>query len=126
MGRRTPGWRGERGESLIIVLLAMAIFTMVLTSLFRLRPAVAAGVGAAERRTQAAFAAQSRLEILKARPESLRAGRWKFAPAGFPPGRARGLYVVARSGRIAEVTATVSWGPGRGEQVTLATLIRLP
>jgi Tfp pilus assembly protein PilV len=120
-----PGGRGERGESLIVVLLAMAIFTVVLTSLFRLRPAVAAGVNAAERRTQAALAAQSRLEILKARPESLRPGRWKFTPAGIPARSARGLFVVVRSGRTAEVTVTVSWGPGRGEQVTLATLMRV-
>jgi len=116
----------DRGESLIVVVLAMAIFSIVIAGLVRLRPAMNSAVDAAERRTLAALAAQSRLELLKARPEALKPGRWRFKPAGFHDRKTGGIYEVARSGRAAAVTVTIWWGLARGERVVLATFVRMP
>ncbi|MEK7474098.1 MAG: hypothetical protein AAB152_00550 [Candidatus Coatesbacteria bacterium] len=116
----------EGGESLIVVVLAMAIFSIVIAGLARLRPAMTAAVNAAERRTVAALAAQSRLEVLKARPESLRTGRKAFVPAGMHDRKTRGVYDVVKTGRTAAVTVTVWWGLARGERVVLATFVRVP
>jgi Tfp pilus assembly protein PilV len=120
------GFRRDGGESLIVVVLAMAIFSIVLTGVVRLRPAMTAAVHAADHRTMATLAAQSRLEVLKARPEALRTGRKAFAPAGMHDRKTFGVYDVVKTGQTAAVTVTVWWGLARGERIVLATFVRVP
>lgn len=120
---------GERGLTLLEVLVALALVAMTLAAAFHLSATALAGSARSERVTLALLAAESRLAALGVE-EPLRAGRtgggldggfrWTADVRpyeGLPPATLGRLPV-----RAYEVAVSVRWGDDEAEAVTLQTV----
>jgi len=122
-GRRVRGF-GERGFTVVEIMLALLVMTILLTELVHQLPAIVKGGRSAEARTLAVLAAQDEMEELKSMGAATPAAG-QFKPGvggGVPAGRWKGSWKVRRAGPLREITVTVRWGQAGREEVVLATL----
>jgi len=125
-GRAGPG---ERGETLVGLIVAMAVFTVFLSGMFWWLTSLSRNTEQDRLQTRAACSAQAKMEEMKYNLPALTPGRKVFQPSGFT---VRGkpapiaYYEVRKSGRLAEITVVVGWGNSPGQNVILATMVRVP
>lgn len=124
--------RGDAGYAMLELIIGAVIMAVAITGLMRVWPVFSRAQLAMKQRTAAVLVAQEKIEELKARPASLRSGRFPFKPSvnwcSAQPGEVdrRCHYRVKKTGRVVELTVVVGWGGGPGQTVLLSTIVRTP